>query len=141
MNDFDSEIIEKAKSAESVEELLEIAKANNVEITAEDASAYFAQLNPRCGELADDELDNVAGGGCSSTANGGLAPAEPQLCAGQKVYLKEPGHTFGSCYCQNPTCASPVFWIEKQIDAEKYLLQCNGCDWTYHAVKDNIVAL
>ena len=141
MNDFDSEIIEKAKSAESVEELLEIAKANNVEITAEDASAYFAQLNPRCGELNDDELDNVAGGGCSSTDNEGLAPTEPQLHAGQKVYLKEPGHTFGSCYCQNPTCASPVFWIEKQIDAEKYLLQCNGCDWTYHAVKDNIVAL
>lgn len=74
MNDFDSEIIEKAKSAESVEELLEIAKANNVEITAEDASAYFAQLNPRCGELNDDELDNVAGGACSQASEAYTCP-------------------------------------------------------------------
>lgn len=135
------ELIEKAKTAKTAEELFELANANGVEITVDDAKTYFAQLNPKCGELADDELDNVSGGGCSSTDNEGLAPAEPQLYAGQKVYLKEPGHTFGSCYCQNPACASSVFWIEKQIDAEKYLLECMGCDWTYHAVKDNIVAL
>lgn len=134
------EWIEKAKTAKSVEELLAIAGENEVVLALDEAKTYFEQLNPKCGELDDDELDNVSGGGCSSTDNEGLAPTEPQLYAGQKVYLKEPGHTFGSCYCQNPVCASSVFWIEKQIDAEKYLLQCNGCDWTYHAVKDNIVA-
>ncbi len=30
----------------------------------EEAKTYFAQLNPKSGELDDDDLDNVAGGGC-----------------------------------------------------------------------------
>lgn len=137
---MNKELIEKAKNVKSVDELLALAKANGVELTTEDAEIYYAKLNPPMGEISEDELDNVSGGGCSSSDIGVPAPAEAQLYAGQKVYLKEPGHTFGSCYCQNPVCASSVFWIEKQIDAEKYLLQCNGCDWTYHAVKDNIVA-
>lgn len=141
MKNYTPEMIEKAKSAVSTNELLALAKENGYEMTEGEAKICFEQLNPPCGELGNDELDNVSGGGCSSTDNEGLAPAEPQLHAGQKVYLKEPGHIFGSCYCQNPACASSVFWIEKQIDAEKYLLQCHGCDWTYHAVKDNIVAL
>lgn len=134
------ELIEKAKETKNAEELLELAKAYNVDLTVEEANAYFTKLNSQMGELDDDELDNVSGGGCSSTDNEGLAPTESQLYVGQKVYLKEPGHTFGSCYCTNRVCGSSVFWIEKQIDAEKYLLQCNGCDWTYHAVKDNIAA-
>ena len=54
------ELIEKAKTAKTVKELFEHAKANNVELTVEDAATYFAQLNPKCGELGDDELDNVA---------------------------------------------------------------------------------
>lgn len=57
-------MIEKAKAAKSVEELLEIAKANNVEMTADEAHTYFAQLGPKSGELDDDDLDNVAGGAC-----------------------------------------------------------------------------
>ena len=32
--------------------------------TEEEAKAYFEQLHPKTGELSDDELDNVAGGGC-----------------------------------------------------------------------------
>ena len=69
---FNAEMIEKAKAAESVEQLLEIAKANNVEMTADEVATYFAQLNPKSGELSDDDLDAVSGGfGCegSSTAN------------------------------------------------------------------------
>ena len=56
------EMIGKAKAAKSAEELLEIAKTNNVEMTADEAATCFAQLNPKSGELDDDELDNVAGG-------------------------------------------------------------------------------
>lgn len=141
MGKFTPELIEKAKTAKSVEELLAIAGENEAVLALDEAKTYFEQLNPKCGELDDDELDNVSGGGCNGSDTEGPAPAKAQLYAGQKVYLKKPGHTFGSCYCQNPACASSVFWIEKQIDAEKYLLQCNGCDWTYHAVKDNILAL
>jgi len=66
MTDFNAEMIQKAKAAKSAEELLELAKASNVEMTADEAATYFAQLNPKSGELDDDELDNVSGGGCLS---------------------------------------------------------------------------
>ena len=35
-----------------------------MELTEESAKAYFEQLNPKTGEVSDDELNNVAGGGC-----------------------------------------------------------------------------
>ena len=56
------ELIEKAKTAKSAEELLEMAKAENIELSAEQAAKAFAELN-KMGELSDEELDNVAGGG------------------------------------------------------------------------------
>ena len=89
MNNFDSEMIKKAKSAESVEELLEIAKANNVKLKSEDAVTYFAQLNPKCGELADDELDNVAGGACAGDTLGD--------------HVQLPGGTCPYCGANNPS--------------------------------------
>lgn len=61
------ELITKAKAAKSVEELLELAKASNVELSEEQAKEYFAKLNPTKGELSDDELDNVSGGGCGES--------------------------------------------------------------------------
>ena len=60
---MDKELFEKAKGAKSAEELLSLAKENGMELTEEEAAAYFAQLN-KSGELSDEELDNVAGGGC-----------------------------------------------------------------------------
>jgi predicted ribosomally synthesized peptide with nif11-like leader len=64
MMNFNAEMIEKAKVAKTAEELLEIAKANGVEMTADEAATYFAQLGTKSGELDDDDLDAVAGGGC-----------------------------------------------------------------------------
>lgn len=64
MKNLTPEMIEKAKAAKSVEELLALAKENNFEMNEEEAKTYFAQLNPKSGELDDDDLDNVAGGGC-----------------------------------------------------------------------------
>ena len=63
MKNITPELIAKAKAAKTAEELLEIAKANNVELTEEQAQTYFAQLSAK-GTVADDELDAVAGGGC-----------------------------------------------------------------------------
>ena len=60
---FSKELIEKAKTAKSAEELLEMAKAEHIELTAEQAAQAFVQLNKN-GGLSDGELDNVAGGGC-----------------------------------------------------------------------------
>ena len=66
MKNFNAEMIEQAKAAKSAEELLALAKANGVEMTADEAKTYFSQLNPTSGELSDDDLDNVAGGACNS---------------------------------------------------------------------------
>lgn len=58
---FLNEMIEKAKTAKSAEELIQMAKAENIEMTAEEAAKAFAELH-KTGEIADEELDNVAGG-------------------------------------------------------------------------------
>ena len=63
MKNITPELIAKAKTAKSAAELLELAKANNVELTEAQAQTYFAQLSAK-GVVADDELDAVAGGGC-----------------------------------------------------------------------------
>ena len=57
------ELLEQAKEAKSAEELMALAKENGMELTKEEAEAYFAKMN-KSGELSDEELDNVAGGGC-----------------------------------------------------------------------------
>ena len=77
MRKFSAELIEKAKTAKSTEELLTLAKENNIEMTAEEATAFFAKLNPTCGELDDDELDNVSGGGCGEYHYCPVCGAEP----------------------------------------------------------------
>ena len=60
------ELILKAKEAGSAEELLKLAKESGIEMDAEGASAYYAKLH-KTGEIADDELDNVSGGGCNTS--------------------------------------------------------------------------
>ncbi|MGM9644946.1 MAG: hypothetical protein ACI3X1_07655 [Eubacteriales bacterium] len=80
---FTNEMIEKAKAARNEEEMLELAKAENIEMTAEEAAKYFAELH-KTGELEDDELDNVAGG-CSDSL--------PKYSEGQRVYTNLPGRT------------------------------------------------
>jgi DNA-directed RNA polymerase subunit RPC12/RpoP len=65
MKNFTPELIAKAKTAKSAEELLELAKVNNVELTETEAKTYFAQLNAN-GAVSDDELEFIAGG-CGET--------------------------------------------------------------------------
>ena len=60
MSNFTQEQIEAAKAAKSPEELVKMAKDAGHEITLEQAEAFLA--NPKQGELADEELDNVVGG-------------------------------------------------------------------------------
>lgn len=61
MKNLTPELIAKAKAAKSAEELLELAKANSVVLTEEEAKIYFEQLNAT-GVVSDDELDVVSGG-------------------------------------------------------------------------------
>ena len=80
--ELNNEIRTKAKAAKTPEELIEIAKENDVEMTEESAKAYFEQLHPKTGELSDEELDNVAGG-CgglpSSYPSSGACEAESKV--------------------------------------------------------------
>ena len=69
---FSNEMIEKAKTAKSAEELLEMAKTEKIELTEEEAVKAFAELHKR-GELSDEELDNVAGG-CAGPYQSGDTP-------------------------------------------------------------------
>ncbi len=62
--EMNKELLAKAKAAQNVEELMSFAKANNVELSEESARAYFEQMHAHKGEIADEELDNVSGGGC-----------------------------------------------------------------------------
>ncbi|MGN1136217.1 MAG: hypothetical protein ACI4SF_08370 [Oscillospiraceae bacterium] len=60
------ELLEKAKQAKTAEELLAFAKSENIELTPEQTAEYFTKINAS-GELSDEELDNVSGGGCGGS--------------------------------------------------------------------------
>ncbi len=62
--EINNELLKKAKGAETLEELINVAKENEIELNEEEAKAYFDMLHPKTGELSDDELDNVSGGRC-----------------------------------------------------------------------------
>ena len=101
MKNLTPELVEKAKAAKSAEELLELAKANDVEITEEEAKAYFDQLNSN-GSVSDEELDAVAGG-----ASVGGVPLTPvfKLETGERIMLKN----WKQCSCGSKigVCVAP----------------------------------
>ena len=68
MNELTKEQIQKAMACESVEELMELAKAGGVELTKEEAEAYMAEMEDV--ELDSDALKQVAGGLCYSAGLG-----------------------------------------------------------------------
>ena len=59
-----TELIEKARAAKSADEIAAIADEQGVEMSGEETASIYASLHEAEGEIADDELDNVAGGGC-----------------------------------------------------------------------------
>ena len=67
MININAEMIKKAKTAKSADELLKIAKENGINLTFDEANTYFAQLNSTSDELSDDELVNVSGG-CNNSS-------------------------------------------------------------------------
>ena len=63
------EMIEKAKDAGSAEQLKALAANEGLQMTDEEATQKFDELQKylakqKRGELLDDELDDVSGGGC-----------------------------------------------------------------------------
>ena len=60
---MNQELIEKARQAECPEDIMKIAKENDIYMVKEEAENIYKQLHTS-GELADNELEDVAGGGC-----------------------------------------------------------------------------
>ena len=122
MTNLTPQMIEKAKAAESVEELLAIAKAEGIEMTADEAATYFAQLNPASGELDDDELDNVAGGACAKKE--------------QARDAKEAVRTLPCPKCGNIGCYRLIG--RKKDETTFYCVKCDVISWTL-AEEDNTI--
>ena len=116
MGKFNAELLEKAKQAKSAEEILALAKENGMEMTGEQAAAYYAQMNPASGELSDDELDNVAGGGCGGSNDNidnidslGLYGGERVCCLNQKCSKCGSQYGIFNFYTE---AGFIVFWVD-----------------------------
>ncbi len=80
-SELTKEQIAKAMSCETVEELMELAKAEGIELTKEEAEAYMAEMEDV--ELDSDALKNVAGGVCyMATCNDDCSAKTPTLLGG-----------------------------------------------------------
>ena len=123
MKNLKPEMIEKAKEAKSAEELLELAKENNVEMTADEAKTYFAQMGPKSGELNDDDLDAVAGGACARTEQ-----------------ARDAQDAVSSMPC--PRCGAVGDWavLHKLKDCtDFYCANCKVIVWTYAEENNSIL--
>ena len=54
---------EQLRNVKSAEELMKLAKEQGISITEEEAAVIFSKYCA-IGEMSDDELENVSGGGC-----------------------------------------------------------------------------
>ena len=128
---FSKELIEKAKTAKSAEELLAMAKAENIEMTAEEAAKYFAELH-KTGELSDEGLDNVAGG-C-----GGEEITEPKYKEGDLVWISG-GF---ACYTCGRYRAFKVTEVHRSpVGKHTYSVACPDCGekwWNANVEEDSV---
>ncbi len=56
------EVMKKFEAASTVEELLSLAKEENIELSQEEAESLLSSIKDASCELDDSELDNVSGG-------------------------------------------------------------------------------
>lgn len=124
--EFTNELYEKAKRAKSVAELIEIAKAEHVELTQADAEKYFDSLH-KTGELADEELDNVSGG-CGENFSNDYMQTTPELIQWQypvgmvvKVYKGE--GTFGMLSDQATIISHEILKVNSDCYYPAYMVQ------------------
>ena len=134
---FTNEIIEKVKTAKSAEELLEMAKAENIELSAEQAAKAFAELN-KAGELSDEELDNAAGGGCGDTPDRSYVRRKAcRLDADGNA-----AHWYALDYATRRIDVIVYFTCPKcggmLHEGFGYKLFCDPCDTSYNDYFDNV---
>ena len=125
------ELLEKAKTAKKAEELIEMAKAENIELSAEQAEKAFAELN-KTGELSDEELDNVSGG-CSPSA-----PPKYHVGDYVKYYYQ---YEFTCTYECTATGTSIIEDIKADGSTWMYKLEAGSWDGAEYIKEDRIISL
>ncbi len=95
---FTPELISKAKAAKSAEELIKIAEDEGVKLEEKDAEMFFNKLN-QSEELADEELEAVAGGGCGSKPSPYPLHDWEDDCEHQQDVVWEPFWQGTCCLC------------------------------------------
>lgn len=92
---MNNEILAKAKAAKSPEELLKLARENDIsDFTEENAKAYFEAIH-KSGELVDEEID-VSAGGCGSPKRKQVSPLDGCAEGWRCEYC---GKTIDLCNC------------------------------------------
>lgn len=114
------ELLERAKTTKSAEELLEMAKGENIELTAEEAAKAFEELH-KTGEISDEELDNVAGG-CGDPET----PGEPKFNVGDQVYYLDTKPVGPRAFPVQKKVFSTVTGVEKSADGGYVYTLSNG---------------
>ena len=125
------ELLEKAKTAKSAEELIEMAKEENIELTVEQAAKAFAELH-KAGELSDEELDNVSGG-CSPSA-----PPKYHVGDYVKYYYQ---YEFTWTYECTATGTSIIEDIKADGSTWMYKLEAGSWDGAEYIEEDRIISL
>ena len=125
------ELLEKAKTAKTAEELIEMAKAENIELTEEEAAKALAELH-KAGELSDEELDNVAGG-CSPSA-----PPKYHVGDYVKYYYQ---YEFTWTYECTATGTSFIEDIKADGSTWMYKLEAGSWDGAEYIKEDRIISL
>ena len=125
------ELLDKAKTAKTAEELIEMAKAENIELTEEEAAKALAELH-KAGELSDEELDNVAGG-CSPSA-----PPKYHVGDYVKYYYQ---YEFTWTYECTATGTSIIEDIKADGSTWMYKLEAGSWDGAEYIKEDRIISL
>lgn len=92
------ELMAQAEKTESVQELIALAVENGVELDEEQAQIWFGRFHGNTGELSDEELANVSGGGCY-TADGYLKTTIGYKCEYYEEDPKADMGVKGTCFC------------------------------------------
>ncbi len=118
--DLSTQQMKQARLAATPEELMALAVAQGFSLTAEQAKDHFETLHPPAGELADDELEAVSGGGC-----GGAATPYP---VGTCVGIIDSGSSIEGELIRCGGCQGTRFVVTKVVDYDTVWVECvNHC--------------
>ena len=121
------EMLKKAKNADSPEALLQLAEENGIEVSEEEAGRYFDLLHSKDGEISDEELNNVTGGGCGGDSG---RPA-PKFKIGSIVIVRPNSASLKSIEGQiTKRCYSQGMWFY-WLDADTFREGYAECDIKY----------